>query len=173
MPYTPTTYVDNSQNPPFSAANLNKNENQLASLTTMVENHNGYIADTGTVNAYVATLSPVLSAYANGVNLHVKIANTNTITNPTLNVNSLGVKTIYKPDGTALSAGDLLINMIYEFTYNSTLNGFVANISSSSGYLVGSTAPTNTKMFWIDSGNGNILKYYSGSAWVVVPSVWS
>lgn len=40
-------------------------------------------------------------------------------------------------------------------------------------YHVGTTAPTNTKLFWIDTANG--LKYYdtSSKTWKVVPVAWS
>ena len=42
----------------------------------------------------------------------------------------------------------------------------------SSAYYVGSTAPSDTGILWIDSGNSNILKFYNGSAWVAVGAVW-
>lgn len=34
-------------------------------------------------------------------------------------------------------------------------------------FHVGTTAPDNTNLLWIDTANG--LKYYNGSAWVTVP----
>ena len=38
----------------------------------------------------------------------------------------------------------------------------------------GATAPSNTKLFWIDSNTTTGgLKYYNGSAWVHVPVAWS
>ena len=42
----------------------------------------------------------------------------------------------------------------------------------SSAYYVGSTAPSDTGILWIDSANSNILKFYNGSAWVAVGAVW-
>lgn len=42
----------------------------------------------------------------------------------------------------------------------------------SSAYSVGTTAPSDTGILWIDSGNSNILKFYNGSAWVAVGAVW-
>ena len=42
----------------------------------------------------------------------------------------------------------------------------------SSAYYVGATAPSDTGILWIDSGNSNILKFYNGSAWVAVGAVW-
>jgi hypothetical protein len=44
-------------------------------------------------------------------------------------------------------------------------NGGVAQV-----YYVGDTAPTNTKLLWIDTNSTTGgLKYYDGSAWVHVP----
>lgn len=45
------------------------------------------------------------------------------------------------------------------------------NSIQSDVWYVGSTAPTNTKLLWIDPSNG--LKYYDGSDWVVVPVAFS
>lgn len=45
-------------------------------------------------------------------------------------------------------------------------------IGSVGGIVIGATAPSNTKVLWIDTGNGGIAKYYNGSAWVTVASVW-
>ena len=42
----------------------------------------------------------------------------------------------------------------------------------SSAYSVGATAPSDTGILWIDSGNSNTLKFYNGSAWVAVGAVW-
>lgn len=39
-------------------------------------------------------------------------------------------------------------------------------------YSASTTAPSNTKLLWIDTGNGGIMKYYNGSAWVAVASTW-
>ena len=41
------------------------------------------------------------------------------------------------------------------------------------GCEIGTTAPTNVKMLWIDtSGSKAILKYYNGTAWVPTAAVW-
>ena len=42
----------------------------------------------------------------------------------------------------------------------------------SSAYYVGATAPSDTGILWIDSGNSNTLKFYNGSTWVAVGAVW-
>jgi len=79
-----------------------------------------YIADTGAVNALVATLSPALAAYAAGVLVQVKVANTNTGAT-TINVNSLGAKTIKKGGGaTDLVAGDIVAGQVISLEYDGT-----------------------------------------------------
>ena len=42
----------------------------------------------------------------------------------------------------------------------------------SGGVVISASAPANTKAFWIDTGNGGIAKYYNGTAWVPIASVW-
>lgn len=43
--------------------------------------------------------------------------------------------------------------------------------SLTKAFHVGTTAPDNTNLLWIDTNNG--LKYYNGSSWVNVPVSWS
>lgn len=41
-------------------------------------------------------------------------------------------------------------------------------------YSVGTTAPSNTNLLWIDTNSGTpLLKYYDGSNWINVGAVWS
>lgn len=61
----------------------------------------------GTANAMTATLSPVPTALVDGQQLRLRAVGANTVTNPTLNVNSLGALTITKLGGAALVAGDI------------------------------------------------------------------
>lgn len=65
-----------------------------------------YIAASGT-NAYTATLSPAITAYQTGAIYYISFANANTSTTPTLNLNSLGAKTIINIAGSALIAGEV------------------------------------------------------------------
>lgn len=45
-------------------------------------------------------------------------------------------------------------------------------INAQGGLVAQSTAPDNTSLGWIDTANGNILKFYDGSAWTAVNAVW-
>lgn len=40
------------------------------------------------------------------------------------------------------------------------------------GCQIGTSAPANTKLLWMDTASGGILKYYNGSSWVTTKSVW-
>lgn len=79
-----------------------------------------YASDTGAANAYVVTLSPVPGAYTAGMLVQFKASNANTTTS-TVNVNSLGAKTIKKLGGsTDLASGDIASGMIVELEYDGT-----------------------------------------------------
>ena len=39
-------------------------------------------------------------------------------------------------------------------------------------FVASSKAPTNQKVFWIDTGHNNLLKYYDGSQWVSISAAW-
>ena len=78
-----------------------------------------YGADTGSANAYVVTLSPVPSSYTAGMRVIMKAANSNTGAS-TINVNSLGVKSIKKNVSEALGLGDIIADEIVELLYDGT-----------------------------------------------------
>lgn len=44
-------------------------------------------------------------------------------------------------------------------------------LASGAIFYVGTTAPSNTNILWIDTNNG--LKYYNGSSWVTVPVAYN
>lgn len=78
-----------------------------------------YTVDTGTANTYAIAPSPAITAYASGQRFTFKAVNANTGTS-TLNVNSLGVKTIYKGVTTVLVTGDIVANNTYNVAYDGT-----------------------------------------------------
>lgn len=75
---------------------------------------------TGTT-AYTGTLSPAITAYTNGMKVHVKAKDTST-GGVTLNLNAVGVKQVWKNPTTQASTGDLLDEQGYIFEYDSALN---------------------------------------------------
>lgn len=74
------------------------------------------IATAAGTDTYTATVGAL--AYVTGDEYRIKIANANTATTPTLNLDSLGAKTIVQQAGTAMAAGQL--NGEHTFRYNGT-----------------------------------------------------
>jgi hypothetical protein len=112
-----------------------------------------YAVDTGTANVYAATMNPPISSYKEGLSVNVKIAHGNTTTNPTLNLNGLGVITIVKNASDPLTAGDLTAGEIHTFRYNGT-NFQLLNPSG------GSTTYTATSPIQVDTGTPGTVRYY-------------
>lgn len=92
-----------------------------------------YVADTGAADAYVITLAVAPAAYAAGQRFAFKATNANTTTS-TLNVNSLGVKTIKKHGWLGnLLASDIVAGQIVEVEYDGTNFQMVSPTSAGSG----------------------------------------
>lgn len=94
--------------------------------TTRARLVNSYVADSGSSTAYAIAPSPVITAYSAGQEFTFKATNANTTTTPTLNVNSLGAKTIIHTDGTALVVGQISANAIVTCIYDGTSMQLVA-----------------------------------------------
>lgn len=78
-----------------------------------------YAVSTGSSNAYIVDLTNAPASYFDGLSVDFKANHANTGA-ATVNVNSLGVKSLRRQNGSALAAGDILENKIYSFRYNST-----------------------------------------------------
>lgn len=78
----------------------------------------------GTADAITGTLSPAIASYVTGLRVTTTPSGSNTVTGPTLNLNSLGTKTVKKRDsgGTkvALVAGDYNGSGPFDFEYDGT-----------------------------------------------------
>lgn len=57
------------------------------------------------------------------------------------------------------------------FAISHTHSEYAASNHTHEIYSVGTTAPGDTKLLWIDTGAG-VTKYYNGSAWVALPVAW-
>ena len=89
-----------------------------------------YVAsDTGAANAYVVALSPAATAYATGMEVRFKAGASNTTTS-TINVNSLGVKTILTRAGANLAANDILAGQIVTLVYDGTYFQHISALSA-------------------------------------------
>jgi hypothetical protein len=95
-----------------------------------------FITTTGAVNVMVATFSPAITSLANGQAIWILPNLANTITNPTLNVNGLGAKTVTKYNNTNITVGDLSTTHTALLIYNGTtweLQNPVAQIATGNG----------------------------------------
>lgn len=79
-------------------------------------NTNMWAAAAGT-NTITLTFTPALTAYFDGLMVYFRQQTTNTGA-VTININSLGARSITKSGGTALAASDLLTNGEYAIRYN-------------------------------------------------------
>lgn len=116
-----------------------------------------YGIDAGAVNAFVVSIAPTyLTSYFDGMSVRIRAANANTGAT-TVNVNGLGLKSILRPDGSALQAGDIAAGQVVEITYNSTAGAF--RMAQAYGGPVGPTAPTESVIApaylnsWADYGS--------------------
>lgn len=87
-------------------------------LSQLQNSASSYLSVSGT-DTIAATLSPALTAYATGQIFTFVPANTNTSAT-TINISSLGAKSITKSGSTALVAGDLVVNRIALIEYDGT-----------------------------------------------------
>ena len=105
------------------------------------------IATVSGTDTLTGTLTPALAAYATGNLFSFVAANTNTGAT-TINLNSLGAKSITKSGTTALIAGDLVSGQVYLIEYDGTrfqlINPSASSVSSITFGSTGLTPSTAT-----------------------------
>jgi hypothetical protein len=112
------------------------------------------------------SLTPTLTAYTTGMVVTFKAGATNTTTN-TLNIDSLGAKSILSSSGGALAAGDITSGRYYDLTYDGTQFLLPAAPTStapnfSQVFYVGmctTSGGTFTRLFVMDSTSGTQTCY--------------
>lgn len=100
-----------------------------------------YAVDTGVVNAYLVSLPQAPASYTDGLHVVMRPLNTNTGAS-TINVNSLGVKSIRGTDSAALQAGYISAGVPCELRY-STATGYF-HLSPNSAAAATSAASSAT-----------------------------
>ena len=123
----------------------------ITSLSLVQQGGYLYSADTGSVNAYVATLSPAPTSYHTGMPIEVNISHTNTSASCTINVNGLGTKNIKLSNGSNLNIGDLLSNMVAHLIYDGTVFQLLNPASWASQFQV----QNGSLIYGVDSGTAN------------------
>jgi hypothetical protein len=132
-----------------------------------------FATSTGSANAYVVDLSPSLTAYATGTLVCMK-ANFSNTASATVNVDSVGAKTITDVYGNNLIGGEIQSGAVYQMVFDGTnfillsspaiqqaaliqLGGFTVSDSSETQITMATTADIifdNSSM--IDYANGRI-----------------
>jgi hypothetical protein len=94
----------------------------------------------GSGTTYTCAMMPTLTTYTTGMVLHWKIDTTSTTASPTLNVDSLGTKTVVDYQGNALSAGGLVAGTEIPIWYDgSNMRCMTCGLAASGGTGGGST----------------------------------
>lgn len=106
----------------------------------------------GTANAITATAAVSMSAYATGQRFAFPVGTTNTAA-ATININSIGAKTIKKNSVQDLGAGDLLANTVADIWYDGTSFRLVSKAYGAPAFAVYRSTnqsvsnATNTQVF--------------------------
>lgn len=74
----------------------------------------------GTGDAITASTAPAITVYTTDAKWVYTPTNANTLTNPTININGLGAKTITQSNGSGLWSGALVVGTPYELLYDGT-----------------------------------------------------
>lgn len=134
-----------------------------------------HYANTGGADALTATVLPAPTAYTTGMWVRIKSSSANTTTTPTLNLNSLGAKTITRQDGTALNIGDISADGIHTYSYDGTNFQLLDPVAPNIGSLGTATSATGTDFIAVySSGSGtkrdSLNNVFGGRQTIWVPA---
>jgi hypothetical protein len=122
----------------MAASSLNNAGREvMAAMAKWYKDTNGTLVSGGSSNAYTLTPNRTVSAYEGGLSFAFEANHTSSSTTPTLNVSSLGAKTITDQEGTALTVGDIVSGGIYQVTYDAGEGKFklISSFVTSSGLV--------------------------------------
>lgn len=127
---------------------------ELESLMLSQKGSHRFAVASGT-NTYTASLSPSLTAYAAGNPFKIKFTNANTGSS-TINIDSLGAKTIKKNGNTDLVSGDIQAGAIYSLVYDGTNFQIVGSQGVSTS---GTYTPTVTLSAYMSGATASPCQY--------------
>ena len=125
-----------------------------ATLNQIVSNGPAYAADSGTADTAVVTLSPAITAYAAGQRITFK-ANAASTGAATVNVNTLGAKTLKKHNDQDIAAGDIESGSIVTAVYDGTNFQVTSQLATSGGSPLVPSSLTDGGVL-LGSGTGEI-----------------
>ncbi|MBI1214137.1 MAG: hypothetical protein GC190_21960 [Alphaproteobacteria bacterium] len=124
--YSPTSYISETLTQKISQAT---GDLRYLQITAAQGNTAAFFGTAGGgPTAYTGSLTPAIAAYVDGMVVTGDFSATNSGTGPTLNLNSLGAKVIFQPDGTTqLPASTLPLNaqLMYRSAINAGAGGWV------------------------------------------------
>jgi hypothetical protein len=165
----PNTFATATTSIPL--ANLDTDFSTVATALNDASTYSNYALDSGTVDAYVVSLSGLSTTYQAGLAIQFQATNANT--GPcTLNVNGQGAKPLVYPDGSALAVNGIVVGAIVSCMYDGN-NFQILSIKNASGGGGGNGTVTSVAMsvpaFLSVSGSpittsGTFAVSYSGTA---------
>jgi hypothetical protein len=84
----------------------------LNALAIVIQNSTSQTVPISGTDTYTGNLSPAITSYVKGQTFKLTDVNANTVTNPTINLNSLGAKNIVNYKNAALTVGDFVGTVI-------------------------------------------------------------
>lgn len=127
--------------------NLNTTNNTVTEHLADYVRQPGYAVDTGTANHLIIALTPAPTSYVDGMGIVVKVKVDGTAATD-VNVDSLGVKTIFDSLGNAVI--NFKANVTYSMKYESTSGNFIVQGKGGGGnatagdLILGKTATVDT-----------------------------
>jgi hypothetical protein len=111
-----------TQSGPIPLSELDSNFSSLQAAINSMNSYTNYLVDTsGAANVITVSLpAGQTGTYVAGLGLQIAVANTTTITNPTINLNSLGTRTVINPDGSALAVGQIIAGQYIDVLFDGT-----------------------------------------------------
>lgn len=169
-----TAVVSNTfanQSGPIPLSQLDANFTSLVDYANDPTNRSNYAADTGVASTYTIALSPAAVGYTAGLFITFKPGNTNT-SSSSINVNSLGAKTIVNGRGGNVASGEIVagkpLSLVYDGTVFVTPTGFsAADQSAAKAWGRWSGTATGTVTALSSFNVSTILKNGTGD-WTVV-----
>jgi hypothetical protein len=123
-----------------------QNRNEYASAAQCQDNAFDWLTSVSGTDTIIASAAIVMGAYASGQCFRFVSSGANTTTSVTLNINSLGAKSITKNGSTSLAVGDIPSGAVVEVVYDGTLFQLVGtsvNHASTADSATSATTATN------------------------------
>lgn len=130
-----------SQNGPIPLAQLDTNFLDITGYVNNPYNRNNFAVDSGTTNTIALSLNPAPTGYTAGLEVAWRQTFTNTSA-VSININSLGAKSVLDLSGGTLGSGQLQAGAAYKAVYNGT--AFYAVTGSTATFAVATQAQMET-----------------------------